>query len=175
MVHILDGIAKYKIESLEAWVWRIAHNRYARWCKAQAQKTRAEVCSADQLFAIEVDYGVVDALTITDEYERVFNSLHTLSSEYKNILVDYYIGEMPVKRLSDKYSLPESTVKWRLNVSRNKIRERIGGNRMDKVYTRINWETTACNGSMNASAYLNNQVARAICEAAYETAYDRRN
>ena len=31
MVHILNGIKKYHIESLEGWVWRIAHNRYARF------------------------------------------------------------------------------------------------------------------------------------------------
>ena len=29
--HILDGMNKYRIESLDAWVWRIAHNRYARF------------------------------------------------------------------------------------------------------------------------------------------------
>lgn len=29
--HILDGINKYQIESLDAWVWRIAYNRYARF------------------------------------------------------------------------------------------------------------------------------------------------
>jgi len=31
MVHILSGIRKYKIESLEKWVWSIAHNRYAKF------------------------------------------------------------------------------------------------------------------------------------------------
>lgn len=29
--HILEGMNKYQIESLDAWVWRIAHNRYARF------------------------------------------------------------------------------------------------------------------------------------------------
>ena len=27
--HILEGMNKYQIESLDSWVWRIAHNRYA--------------------------------------------------------------------------------------------------------------------------------------------------
>ncbi len=27
--HVLEGMQKYEIESLDAWVWRIAHNRYA--------------------------------------------------------------------------------------------------------------------------------------------------
>ena len=121
-------------------------------------------------FAIDLvgDYDVVDDTTIADEYEQVFRYLHTLSSEYKNILVDYYIGEMPIKILAEKYNLPETTIKWRLNVSRQKVRDRIGEDKMDKVYKRINWVTTTCNGSMDPNRYLSNQVARAICEAAYE-------
>lgn len=39
---------------------------------------------------------------------------------------------------------------------------------MDKVYKRINWNTTSCNGSMDSNKYLYSQIARAICEAAYE-------
>ncbi len=29
MLHVLTGIRKYDIGSLDAWVWRVAHNRYA--------------------------------------------------------------------------------------------------------------------------------------------------
>jgi len=39
---------------------------------------------------------------------------------------------------------------------------------MDRVYRRINWNTTTCNGSMSSNQYLYSQIARAICEAAYE-------
>lgn len=33
--HILDGMKKYRIDSFNAWVWRIAHNRYARFINAR--------------------------------------------------------------------------------------------------------------------------------------------
>ena len=39
---------------------------------------------------------------------------------------------------------------------------------MEKVYKRINWETTCCNGAMNSNKYLHSQIARAICQAAYQ-------
>lgn len=39
---------------------------------------------------------------------------------------------------------------------------------MDKVYQRINWNTTCCNGSVDIDRYLRKQIARAICLAAYE-------
>ena len=39
---------------------------------------------------------------------------------------------------------------------------------MDRVYSRINWNTASCNGSMDADRYLHTQTTRAICRAAYE-------
>lgn len=173
MLHVLDGIRRYDITSIDAWVWRIAHNRYAQFCAAR--KNKAEISGA---FIPDLigDYDTVDENLFDNAYESVFRCLHTLASEYKNILVDHYIGGMSYKTLAERYALPETTIKWRLNVSREKIRNRIktdttGEGKMDKtnkIYKRVNWQTSSCNGSMDPGAYLSNQVARAICEAAYE-------
>lgn len=166
--YVLDGIKKYKIDSLNAWVWRIAHNRYAKFIDTK-NKTQMVLADNTTLLDISDSYGCnMDKYSTEQEFETVFRYLHTLSSEYRNIFVDYYIGEMSIKMLSNKYFIPETTIKWRLNVGRKKIRERIGENSMDKIYKRINWNTTCCNGFMNANQYLHTQIARAICQAAYE-------
>lgn len=166
--YILDGMKKYKIESLDAWVWRIAHNRYARFIDTR-NKTQMILSEDETLFNVtDRDYNHVDEKSTQDEFETVFRYLHTLSSEYRNIFIDYYIGEMPIRMLSKKYSLPETTIKWRLNVGRKKIRERIGANNMNKVYKRINWDTTRCNGFIEPDRYLHTQISRAICQAAYK-------
>lgn len=164
--HILDGMNKYQIESLDAWVWRIAHNRYARFIDSR-NKNQTVLSCEDELFDI-ADYSDIDENNTQEQYETVFRYLHTLSSEYKNIFVDYYIGELSIRQLAQKYALPETTIKWRLNVGRQKIRDRIGENKMDKVYQRINWNTMVCNGDMDSHRYLHSQMARAICLAAYE-------
>ena len=150
--YVLDGMRRYKIESFDAWVWRIAHNRYARF--VDAQNKAQTVLAGDDVFRNiaasdlwDEDFYIVNPYDAEEEanrheYEAAFRYLHTLSSEYRNIFVDYYIGEMSVRALSMKYSLPETTVKWRLNAGRQKIRKRIGENSMDKVYSRVNWNTT---------------------------------
>lgn len=162
---ILEGMDRYQIDSFEAWVWKIAHNRYARFI-GNRNKNMVILSCDDELFDIADDTD-----TETDDpeerYDTVFRSLHTLSSGYRNIFVDYYVGELSVRDLARKYSLSETTVKWRLNVGRQKIRERIE-DKMDKVYQRINWNTGTCNGNMDPDAYLHTQIARAICLAAYE-------
>ena len=164
--HILDGMNKYEIESFDAWVWRIAHNRYARFIDNR-NKNQIVLSCEDELFDI-ADYSDVDEDNTQEQYETVFRYLHTLSSQYKNIFVDCYIGELSIRSLAKKYSLPETTIKWRLNAGRQKIRDRIGEDKMDKVYQRINWNTTVCNGHANTHQYLSSQIARAICLAAYE-------
>lgn len=166
LCHVLEGLGRYEIESLDGWVWRIAHNRYARFIAAG--KKRSSLLSNRELYEIEGDYCQIDIPSVEEEFEPVFLSLHRLSSEYRNIFVDYYMGEMSVKQLSLKYALPETTIKWRLNVGREKIRKWIGEESMEKVYQRINWNSRGCNGSMDSDRYLHTQIARAICQAAYE-------
>ncbi len=165
MLHVVNGVRKYEITALDAWVWRIAHNRYARFL--EAKKGVLDTCSDEYALNLVGDYDVVDEEN-DENFEAVFRCLHTLSREYKDILVDYYIGELSVRALAEKYHLSETAVKWRLHVSREKIRNRIGEKTMDKVYTRLNWNTNTCNGNLNPNKYLHSQVARAICEAAYE-------
>lgn len=166
--HILDGMGKYEITSLDAWVWRIAHNRYARFINED--KKRCIILSGeDTLFDMAYrDQKDMDEEMAEKDFNEVFCYLHTLSAQYRNIFIDYYIGEMSIRDLAIKYSLPETTIKWRLNAGREKIRKRIGGKNMEKVYRRINWNTTCCNGSIDTDKYLHTQIARAICQAVYE-------
>ena len=165
LLHVLTGIKKYEIESLDAWVWRVAHNRYARFINAQSRNKM--ILSGDE-YLLESAGGGQTGEDDEAEYQAVFKYLHTLSTEYRNIFIDYYVGEKNVRDLSVKYSLPETTIKWRLSEGRRKIRERIGEDKMDRVYKRINWNTTVCNGNLNTDEYLHSQIARAICLTAYE-------
>ena len=106
--HVLEGMKKYRIESLDAWIWRVAHNRYARFIDAQS-KTKMILAENAAIFDTAASaYCYVDEASIEHKYETVFQYLHTLSSEYRNIFVDYYIGEMSIRTLSKKYSLLES-------------------------------------------------------------------
>ena len=167
ILHVLSGMKKYDVESLDGWVWRIAHNRYARWINSQSKNIMILSCD-ETMFDIADPIGYEAEIDESEEYQTVFRYLHTLAAEYKNIFVDYYLGEKSVRELSAKYSLPETTIKWRLNEGRRKIKDRIGENKMDKIYKRINWNTETCNGNAEPNRYLHSQIARAICLAAYE-------
>lgn len=168
LCHVLDGMGKYNIESLDAWVWRIAHNRYARFVARQSKARMVLSEEYAELNPVYDDYTGIEEESTERNFEAVFRYLHTLSAMYRDIFVDYYIGEMSVKALAQKYAIPETAVKWRLNTGRQKIRERIDNTKMGNIYKRINWNTNCCNGSMDSDRYLHTQLARAICMAAYE-------
>lgn len=166
--HILEGVSKYEISSLDAWVWRIAHNRYARFINEE-KKSPILLSGEATLFDMAYnDHNDTDEELAEKNFNEVFCYLHTLSAQYRNIFIDYYIGEMSIRNLAIKYSLPETTIKWRLNAGREKIRKRIGAKKMEKVYRRINWNTKCCNGILDTDKYLHTQISRAICQAVYE-------
>jgi RNA polymerase sigma factor (sigma-70 family) len=123
MVHILSGMRKYKIESLEKWIWSIVHKRYSNFInkRNKANKAELEIDYAE----IADTYDFIDQLIISNKFQNVFKALNVLSLEYRDILTDYYINQFPVKQIAEKYKLPETTVKWRLNIGRKKIKEEI--------------------------------------------------
>ena len=69
--YILDGMKKYKIESLDAWVWRIAHNRYARFLDNRA-KARALLTDDEILYNIadsSIDDRDIDEASTEQEFQ----------------------------------------------------------------------------------------------------------
>lgn len=171
ILHILDGMHRTNIHSLDAWVWRVARNRYARFIRIQTEKS--VLLPGDEYFADNSNLRCYDTYFEASESNEdmssdVFKLLHTLSAEYRDIFVDHYLGGKSIRDLSAFYSLPETTIKWRLNVGRKRIRERIGEQSLEeRVYKRVNWNTGTCNGSMDPDRYLHTQLSRAICLAAY--------
>lgn len=165
LLYALDGMKRYQVTSLKAWVWRIANNRYARYLKL---KNRYQEVPFEDNSELLEDIYITDAEETVNEHQMVFRCLHTLSAQYRDILVAYYVDGLSVKETAERLSLPESTIKWRLNAGREKIKKRMGDASMDKIYKRINWNTCCCNGGFDPDQYLHRQICRAICEACYE-------
>lgn len=172
LLHILDGLRKYEIDALDAWVWRVARNRYARFIRENKRRAEYEYCVSEEAFFDVLDEDTSVLLPDEDVQDlaenEIFRCLHTLAEGYRTVLVEYYIMGKSVKEIAERLALPQTTIKWRLNAGREKLRKRIGEINMEKIYNRINWSTTCCNGSMNSNRYLGTQIARAICQAAYE-------
>ncbi len=151
-----------EIKSFEAWLWKVAHNRYARYV---AKKKRHYSIYENEFAAASIDdfYEFENA----DDYQLVFQALHSIAKSHRDLLIDKYVNELTTTELSVKYNLPEGTVKTRLYYGREKLKER--WNQMmekSRIYERINWFISG-NGNIDIS-YVERQLSRAIIKACYE-------
>jgi RNA polymerase sigma factor (sigma-70 family) len=150
-----------EIRDINAYVWRIARNRYARLID-KGKHEAVIVYGYEALLDIpqpEDDNPDESAL------QSAFCALHTLSRMYRDIVVNFYVHGMDVNAIALRHNLSSETVKWRLHVGRQKMRERIGS--MDKQYEKIKMHIM-CNGSFHPNRYLDLQMYKAIAKVCYE-------
>jgi len=156
---ILQSLERGNIANIDAYIWRIAHNRYARLI--QARKGTPVIL-----------YGQLPDLTdeteneIPETHQAVYAALHTLSSMYRDIMVDYYVHSLDIRSIAARYGVTVETVKWRLHAGREKIKERM--NLMEKNYNRIKMHVMA-NGGFAPDQYLDTQLKKAIAKVCYQS------
>ena len=155
---VLQGLGHAEIRNIDGYVWKIAHNRYARMLDARERDVTV-LCGDEYLSELPVESGEED-----EAEESVFRALHTLSAMYRDILVGYYVHRLDVRALAKQHGISAETVKWRLHAGREKIRERMDS--MEKTYERIKMHVM-CNGSFGPEQYLDTQLYKAIAMACY--------
>ena len=105
------------------WLWGVARNVYMRSLKSSRE------FPADENFII--DAAGISYETPEDKYianEETFNvrrAVSYLAKNYRDVAVMYYIEEKDYSTISRELSIPLSSVKWRLNQSKSKIREEL--------------------------------------------------
>lgn len=112
--------SKLRDESkFEAWLWGVASNITKRF--------RREIGKQRAMYS----YDTLDVLSYEDEYfndqEETYDSLRTkiamLSAIYRDIIILYYYDGLSTKTISEKLSVPEGTVRWRLSEARKKLKK----------------------------------------------------
>ena len=110
-------------EYFSAWVWRIAKNRYSVWADKKRRKSTM-VSGAD----ID-DFELSDNKIIENEYVRseelslLRRELAFISSNYREIVVAYYVYDKSIRDIARALQLTEGTVKMRLLRARNILKE----------------------------------------------------
>lgn len=162
-------------QSFSAWVWQIARNRYAAW--ADVKRRARESFTGDDISELELadDGANTEDDFIRGEQMRLLRrELAFISSEYRHIVVAYYLENKRIKDIAAELNLPEGTVKSKLSRARTKLKEGIN---MAREFGQRSYKPENCGFVMNGRdgkngepyCYLNRAICKNILLEAYRT------
>ena len=110
--------------SFSAWVWRIARNRYCAWADGKHRKTESVTGADIGDYEIEDEReSTFDKMIRSEQLALLRRELAFVRSEYREIVVAYYIEDKSVRDIATSLSLSEGAVKQRLYRARNLLKE----------------------------------------------------
>lgn len=124
-LNILTALDKGTIPtSFSAWVWQIARNRYSVW--ADAKHRRSESITGSDIGDYEIEdesENILDEMIYSEQLSLFRRELAFISSNYRNIVVAYYMENQSMHVIASKLSLSLETVKKRLQRARIILKE----------------------------------------------------
>ena len=125
LLNAIAGLEKGTVpEHFSAWVWQISRNRYSIW--ADKKHKHSEAISGVDIgdFEIEAkDHSPEDALIHEEQLQLLRRELAFISSDFRNIVVAYYMQSRKISDIALSLGLPEGTVTSKLHRARKKLKE----------------------------------------------------
>ena len=110
--------------SFSAWVWQIARNRYCAWAKDQHEKAESVTGADIGDYEIEDESErVVEGIIHSEQMALLRRELAFIKSDYRHIIVAYYIENRSIREIASSLSLSETAVKQRLFRARKILKE----------------------------------------------------
>ncbi len=110
--------------SFSAWIWQIARNRYSVWAKEKHNRNESVTGSDIGDYEIEDENeNVIDEVVHTEQMALLRRELAFIKSDYRNIVISYYIENKNVREIASSLSLPTNTVKSKLLRARAVLKE----------------------------------------------------
>ena len=161
--------------SFSAWVWRIARNRYSVWAKEKHSRNESVTGSniGDYEIADESE-TILDEMIHTEQMALLRRELAFIKSDYRNIVVAYYIENKSVRDIATSLSISISAVQQRLHRARIILEE---GMNMAREFGKLSYNPEniafVMNGMVGKSGEPWNYISRSLCKnillAAYRT------
>ncbi len=110
--------------SFSAWVWKIARNRYFVW--AAEKHNRNESVTGFDIGDYEIEdegESILDEMIHAEQLALLRRVLAFIKSDYRDIVVAYYIENRNLRDIASSLSLSENTVKQRLFRTRQILKE----------------------------------------------------
>ena len=175
-LQIITALNKNMIPmSFSAWIWQIARTRYSVWAKEKHNRNEAVTGSDIGDYEIEDESeNILDEMIHTEQMALLRRELAFIKSDYRNIVVAYYIENKSVRDIASFLSISISAVQQRLHRARIILKE---GMNMAREFGKLSYnpENIAfwVNGLHGANGepgiYVSRSLSKNIMLAAYRT------
>ena len=110
--------------SFSAWIWQIARNRYSVWAKEKHNRNESVTGFDIGDYEIEDESeNILDEMIHTEQMALLRRELAFIKSDYRNIVVAYYIENKSVRDIASSLSISISAVQQRLHRVRIILKE----------------------------------------------------
>jgi len=126
------------IEKLDHFIWKIAHFVWCNYLKENVVlRSCVSIDSYDYDLLSERDHAekYAEEEEMNDRIKKMRLKISNLNSLQREIMIMHYIDELPIKTISKKLNITESTAKWHLFDTRKKLKKEINEmNNTDFIY-----------------------------------------
>lgn len=175
-LQIMTALNKGTIpSSFSAWIWQIVRNRYSVWAKEKHNRNEAVTGFDIGDYELEDENeGILDGMIHTEQMVLLQRELAFIKSDYRNIVVAYYIENKSVRDIALSLGLSISAVQQRLHRARLILKE---GMDMAREFGKLSYNpeniSFIYNGCPGHDGEPWNYISRSLCKnillAAYRT------
>ena len=167
-LNIIDGLNKGTIpNNYSAWVWQIARNVYSKW--ATIKRIRRENINSIDVYDVEIEYeskSIIDEIIYDEQLALLRRELAFIKSEYRNIIVAYYLENKSIKDIANSLNLSVDAIYQRLHRARNVLKE---GMNMTRTFCKRSYSLENIGFIMNGRDGKKGQPWSIITHLLYKT------
>ena len=173
-LNVLSSINKgFLPNNFSAWVWQIARNRYSVWAKEKHNRNESVTGADIEDYEISDDKeSILDLIIHKEDRALLRRELAFIKSDYRNIVLAYYIENKSIKSIAYSLNLSESAVKQRLFRARELLKEGIG---MSRKFGKLSYNPENISFINNGIHGTNhepwNYISRSLCKNILLAAY----
>ena len=119
------------ISNLNAYVWQVANNTYINHINRNKRIQGNSYSFDDMLSNINATYedsmedDIIERIVDRERLAIIKREIASLSEIYRDVMIMYYLEELPMSVIAKRLDIPENRVKQRLYTAREKIRKEV--------------------------------------------------
>ncbi|MCL2159757.1 MAG: RNA polymerase sigma factor [Oscillospiraceae bacterium] len=119
------------ISNLNAYIWQIANNTYINHIN-ENKRIRNQSYSYDDMpntinavYETNMEDDIIERIIDSERLAMIKQKMVSLPEIYRDVMVMYYLDELPMSEISKRLKIPVNRVKQRLFTAKNKIRKEV--------------------------------------------------